>query len=107
VDGQSILLASGIGSGWILAGYFVRLVYRGDLVPKTTVDGMRSDHTRELEDSNHDRDEWRTAHRLSEVARVEEREHNAALVEDIAKPVKEFLQAFRSKAAARREGDPT
>lgn len=70
--------------GWSLAAYFARLIYTGKLVPHITVDGI-----------NHDRDEWRTAHRISEQARLEEREHNAALVHDIAEPVKGFLEGFR------------
>ena len=60
---------------------------------------------REVDDIAHDRDEWRAAHRISETARVEEREHNAALIEDIAKPIQEFLRAFRQTAMARREAD--
>jgi hypothetical protein len=61
---------------------------------------------READDIAHDRDEWRAAHRISETARVEEREHNAALIEDVAKPVREFLLAARQRAEeARKEGD--
>ena len=60
---------------------------------------------RELDDIAHDRDEWRAAHRISETARVEEREHNAALVQDVARPVQEFLGAFRQLAENQREGD--
>lgn len=60
---------------------------------------------REVDDIAHDRDEWRAAHRISETARVEEREHNAALVTEVANPVREFLAAFRSAAASRRESE--
>lgn len=83
--------------GWLIAS--------GRLVTRRELDQMVEDHVREVTDIAHDRDEWRAAHRISETARVEEREHNAALIEDIAKPVKEFLAAFRNRAAARRDED--
>ena len=60
---------------------------------------------REVDQIEHDRDEWRTAHRISEQARLEEREHNAALVHDIAEPVKGFLEGFR-KATRSEVGEP-
>lgn len=78
--------------GWSLAAYFGRLVYVGKLVPRSAV-----------EDVIHDRDEWRTAHRISEQARLEEREHSATLVQNVAEPVKGFLEGFRK--ATRNEVD--
>jgi hypothetical protein len=81
----------------IFGGGLIRAIQSGALVTR-----------READDIAHDRDEWRAAHRISETARVEEREHNAALIEDIAKPMQEFLRAFRQKADdARREADET
>jgi hypothetical protein len=74
-----------------LAGLSVLLILTGRLVPRKT-----------LEDIEHDRDEWRTAHRISETARQEERDHNAALIRDVAEPIKGFLQGFRKEAAAAR-----
>lgn len=95
LDSTSAGLGAVAFAGWSLAGYFARLVYTGKLVPRPTV-----------EDVNHDRDEWRAAHRISETARQEERDHNAALTHDVAEPLKDFLQAFRS-TASRSEVDRT
>ena len=75
-----------------LLGVGVLLILRGYLVPR-----------KYLEDIEHDRDEWRTAHRISETARQEERDHNAALVRDVAEPIRGVLEGFRK--AARSEGD--
>ena len=91
--------ALGIGSGWALVAGFVLLIYNGRLVPRRAVDDILKGHTKQLEFVEHDRDEWRAAHRISETARVEEREHNAALLADIAVPLKGFLEGFRQAAA--------
>lgn len=91
-------LANGVGVVAVIlifGGGLIRAIQSGALVTR-----------READDIAHDRDEWRAAHRISETARVEEREHNAALIEDVAKPMQEFLRAFRQRAdQAREEGD--
>jgi hypothetical protein len=93
-------LANGVGVVAVIlifGGGLIRAIQSGALVTR-----------READDIAHDRDEWRAAHRISETARVEEREHNAALIEDVAKPMQEMLRAFRQKANdARREADDT
>lgn len=53
-----------------LAGLCVYLIMRGQLVPRRTHD-----------DVVHDRNEWRTAHRISEAARLEGVEHQRAMAE--------------------------
>lgn len=78
-----------------LLGLTIVLILRGYLVPRRTVDEQRKAYESRIEDIDHDRNEWRAAHRISEQARLEEREHNAALVHDIAEPVKGFLEGFR------------
>lgn len=82
-------------SPWAVVTLFVVLIATGRLVPRKT-----------LEDVEHDRDEWRAAHRISETARQEERDHNAALTHDVAEPLRGFLEGFR-KAAAQSEVDET
>lgn len=57
--------------GWALAGMFFVLVYRGKLRPESAFKELIESHARELEDISHDRGEWRTAHRISETARLE------------------------------------
>lgn len=47
--------------GWLVAS--------GRLVTRREVDRRDTDHVREITDIAHDRDEWRTAHRISETAR--------------------------------------
>jgi hypothetical protein len=56
-----------------LAGLCVFLILRGQLVPRRT-----------HEDIVHDRNEWRTAHRISEAARLEGVEHQRAMAETAA-----------------------
>lgn len=41
----------------------------GRLITRREVDRRDADHAREMADISHDRDEWRTAHRISETAR--------------------------------------
>lgn len=62
---------------------------RGKLHPQSTIDRMVADHTREMEDISHDRDEWRAAHRISETARQVGQDQ-----------VKELLENGRTTAAA-------
>lgn len=97
IEGIPVDLADGIGVvavvailGWLLAS--------GRLLPRSFVERMEAQYQRELEDLGHDRDEWRTAHRISEQARLEEREHNRGLVEDLGATVTSFLAGFRRAA---------
>lgn len=53
-----------------LAGLCVLFIFTGRLVPRRT-----------HEDIVHDRNEWRTAHRISEAARIEGVEHQRAMAE--------------------------
>lgn len=63
----------GIGSGWALVAICVVFLMRGNIVPRRT-----------YEDIVHDRNEWRTAHRISEAARLEGVEHQRAMAETAA-----------------------
>lgn len=36
MDATAVLLGTGICSGWALAGYFVRLFFKGDVIPRRT-----------------------------------------------------------------------
>lgn len=53
-----------------LLGVCILLILTGRLVPRRT-----------LEDANHDRNEWRAAHRISEAARAELAEQQRTLLE--------------------------
>jgi hypothetical protein len=44
-------------------------IARGKLVPQSTLDRMVEEHQRTIEDIQHDRNEWRASHRISEAAR--------------------------------------
>lgn len=92
MDQIPVALLNGIGvvGVVVLIGWFI---WTGRLATR-----------REVEQIEHDRDEWRAAHRISETARQEERDHNNALTRDIAEPLKGFLEGFR-KAASRSEVD--
>jgi hypothetical protein len=108
IDGIPIGLANGVGVvavvailGWLMAS--------GRLLPRSFVERMEAQYQRELNDIGHDRDEWRAAHRISEQARLEEREHNRGLVEDLGATVTSFLAGFRKAAddvTRQHTGDP-
>lgn len=69
------------------------LIARGKLIPASTVDRMVTEHTREIGDISHDRDEWRAAHRISEVGRVEQAQQVDRLLEH-ARTTEAFLRAL-------------
>ena len=52
----------------VLVGW---LVWSGRLVPRSTYDKLEALYVRQIEDIDHDRTEWRAAHRISESARAE------------------------------------
>lgn len=97
IDGIPIGLVNGVGVvavvailGWLLA--------TGRILPKSFVERLEAQYQRELDDIGHDRDEWRTAHRISEQARLEEREQNRGLVEDMGATMTSFFAGFRRAA---------
>lgn len=101
-------LTNGIGVVGVLL-IFVWLVATGRLVTRREVDSTEAMHIRELEDISHDRDEWRAAHRISEQARVEERENTRDLIDGFGTTLTGFLEGFRRAAEdaahGRREAD--
>lgn len=70
-----------IGPSGLLA-ILILLILTGRLVPRRT-----------MEDALHDRDEWRTAHRISEAARVELAEQVGELLEQ-GRTTNAFMQAI-------------
>ena len=52
-----------------LVRYWVVAIMRGELVPRSTVDGMRQDYQSRLTDLGSERDQWRQAHGTSEATR--------------------------------------
>ena len=91
IDGIPLGLLNGIGVVGVvlIVGY---LLATGRLI-------TRSSH----QDVLHDRDEWRAAHRISEVARQEEREHNLALQHEFGTTLTHFLQSIRQATGIRGE----
>lgn len=65
-----VALLNGISTVGVVV-LFGWLVWSGRLVPKTTVDRIEAMYVRQVEDIDHDRTEWRAAHRISEAARAE------------------------------------
>lgn len=100
----------GIGSGWALVAVFVVYIYRGKLHTDPEWERMVKDHQREIEDVAHDRNEWRTAHRISEQARLEERENTRDLITSFGSTLTGFLDGFRKaaqEAQRHQDGGPT
>lgn len=76
----------------VLALPYLQLA-RGKLHPQSTIDRMTVDHAREMADISHDRDEWRTAHRISETARQVAADQVAELLEH-ARTTDAFIRAL-------------
>lgn len=89
--------------GWVLLGFVVitiiRAYTRGDIVPRRTHD-----------DIIHDRDEWRTAHRISETARVEgdvQRTHLAESARTLNQLMSEMQERLGVRPGGSRKEDDT
>lgn len=61
-----------LGGPWALVALFFIMVWRGELIPRRTYDDMVKD-----------RDEWRTAHTVSETGRHEVLRQNGELLEAV------------------------
>lgn len=77
---------AGIGSGWALAAYFMRLVYVGRLVPA------------------HDRDEWRAESRIKDT-QIAEKDKQLSHMGEVGKTVESTMRALQEAAAKQREVD--
>lgn len=98
-------LTNGIGVvGVILLVFW--MIATGRLHIDREVQRMESDHLREIQDIAHDRDEWRAAHRISEQARVEERENTRDLIDGFGTTLTGFLEGFRNAAQEAAAGRP-
>jgi hypothetical protein len=78
------------GSPWILVSAFVLLVYRGNLVPRST-----------LEDANHEKNEWKTESRIKDQQITELHEH-VRLLSEVGKTVDAIMRSIQRNA---RSGD--
>jgi hypothetical protein len=71
IDGIPVSTLTPLGLLCLVLAFPYLQLARGKLHPQSTIDRMVAAHNRELEDISHDRGEWRTAHRISETARLE------------------------------------
>lgn len=69
IDGIPITEIGPIGLLCLALAFPYLQMARGKLHPQATIDRMVDDHVREMTDLQHDRNEWRAAHRISETAR--------------------------------------
>lgn len=74
----------GVGSGWLFAGVAVYLVYKGLLVPRSTLD-----------DAIHDRNEWRTESRLKD-AQIDEKDTQLRSLAEVGRLQESILLAVRN-----------
>lgn len=96
-------LAGGGLAGLLVVVFFPYIqMARGRLVPRSTLEAQERIHEREIEDLCHDRDEWRTAHRLSEQGRGEERENTTVLVRELG-ITNDALRSLKEAADRHRE----
>jgi hypothetical protein len=70
----------GVGSGWALAAYFMRLVYVGKLVPA------------------HDRDEWRAESRIKDT-QIAEKDKQLDHLKEVGHAVNAVMRAVQKGAS--------
>lgn len=68
---------------------------------------LETQQQREVDDTNHDRDEWRAESRIKDQHIIELTEQNTALLETVGPTLTNFLEGMRQVAEQRRGGDPT
>jgi len=84
----------GAGAGWPLVALFVILMYRGNLVPRKT-----------LEDERHEKNEWRTESRIKDQQIAELSEMKRLLVE-YGTTTRDIMRSIQVMARSdRRRGD--
>lgn len=66
---------------------------------------MEASYTRELDDANHERGEWRTEARLNQQTIVELTEQNRAMLTAFGPTLTDFLDGFRRAADEVLRGD--
>lgn len=79
------------GTGWGLAASCAWLVYTGRLVPRTTLD-----------DSNHDRNEWRAESRIKDQ-QISEKDTQLRYMAEVGETQKSVLASLQRLAS--REGE--
>ena len=100
LDGFDIgIPAIGLGTGWLVALMFVVALLRGNLITKTA-------HTEALEQSNHDRLEWRSESRIKDAQisekdeQLREKDKQLALLQSVASTVEKVLTALQKEPPA-------
>lgn len=84
--------APNVGVGGVIVGAIIAL-FKGWLVPGTTVDRMTRQWEQQLADAKQETTEWRAAHGVSEAARERALLHSGELLET-ARTVERLLLAL-------------
>ena len=82
------------GTGWALVAYCARLVYIGRLVPRSTLD-----------DSNHDRDEWRAESRIKDQ-QIGEKDTQLRYMAEVGETQKSVLASLQRLAEGQKGATP-
>lgn len=90
--------ALGIGSGWMLTGLAVWMVLTGRLVPKSVVDRLERDHQREIDQSRHEANEWRTEGRIKDQQNAELTDSLRTLGNEMAPLVETTMRAIQKQS---------
>jgi hypothetical protein len=93
-------------TGWSLAAFYMRGIMSGRLHTQAEFDRMEREHSRELDDISHDRNEWRTQCRLND-AQLAERDRQLQIVTQIGETTRRTLEALNaSLPGGRRQESP-
>lgn len=115
MDGLPLGLLNGLGTG-SLAVLMVLGFATGRIYTRAQVTEMQQRHeaeltrlvdsaTREVEDANHERSEWRTEARLNQQTVVELNEQNRAMLTAFGPTLASFLDSVRQVANLRSESE--
>lgn len=107
VDGFDLSFI-GLGTGWLVALWFVVSLLRGKLMTESShlreVGRLESDHAREVDRVDHDRQEWRTESRIKDAQLAEkdiqigERDKQLSAMESLGRTVESVMTAVRQIA---------
>lgn len=107
VDGLNLSFV-GLGTGWLVALWFVIALLRGKLLTESShtreLARAEADHVREVDRVEHDRTEWRAESRIKDAqmaemnSQLEERDKQIAAMADLGRTVESVMIAVRQIA---------
>ena len=96
--GLVILFALALGTNWLYTRGQVRAIVQAH---QRELERIEKATAREVEDANHERQEWRTEARLNQQTIVELNEQNRAMLSAFGPTLTDFLDSLRNVFSAK------